>query len=83
MVTCISPVAPVKYGRFAMRLLISALLLVALATPASALNQANKDTNGGVTIRPNVSAGAVLDPGDRISFQYQSARDASVLVRMQ
>jgi hypothetical protein len=63
-----------------MRLLISALMLVALATPASALNQANKDTDGGVTIRPNVSAGAVLDPGDRISFQYQSTRDASVLV---
>ena len=47
---------------------------------ASALTQAPKSTDGGVTIRPNVSAGAVLDPGDRISFQYQSARDAAVIV---
>lgn len=63
-----------------MRLLISALLLAALAGPASALSTASQSTDGGVTIRANVSSGVVLDPGDRVSFQYQSSRDAALVV---
>lgn len=63
-----------------MKILISALLLAALAAPASALSTAQRNGEGGVTIRSNVSNGAVLDPGDRVAFQYQSARDAAVIV---
>jgi hypothetical protein len=63
-----------------MRALISALLIAALAGPASALQSTSNRTDGGVTIRPNVSAGAVVDPGDPVSFQYQSARNSAVLV---
>ena len=63
-----------------MKLLITALLLAAFAAPASALSTAQSRADGGVTIRANVSNGVVLDPGDRISFQYQSQRDAAVIV---
>jgi hypothetical protein len=63
-----------------MRVLISALVLAFLAGPALALSTSSQSTDGGLTIRANVSNGVVLDPGDRISFQYQSARDAAVLV---
>jgi hypothetical protein len=63
-----------------MRLLISALLVAALAGPASALQTAQNNADGGITIRANVSNGAVLDPGDPITFQYQSSRDAAVIL---
>lgn len=63
-----------------MRFVISALLLVVLAAPVSALTTASQSTDGGVTIRPSFSTGAVLDPGDGVSFQYQSARDGALVV---
>jgi hypothetical protein len=63
-----------------MKLVISALLLAVLAAPASALTSASQSTDGGVTIRPNVSVGEVLDPGDGVSFQYQSARNGALVV---
>lgn len=62
-----------------MRTLISALLIAVLAGPVSALTQANR-TDGGVTLRSNVSTGVVVDPGDPVSFTYQSVRDGAVLV---
>lgn len=63
-----------------MRALLSGLLLAVLASDASALTHANQRTDGGVTLRANVSTGVVVDPGDAVSFQYQSARDGAVLV---
>ena len=63
-----------------MKLLISALMLAVSAAPSFALTTAQNRADGGVTIRANVSNGVVLDPGDQISFQYQSARDAAVIV---
>lgn len=63
-----------------MRALLSALLLVVLASDASALTHANQRTDGGVTLRSNVSTGVVVDPGDAVSFEYQSARDGAVLI---
>jgi hypothetical protein len=63
-----------------MKALISALLIAVLAGPASALTSAPNRTDGGVTLRSNVSTGVVIDPGDAVSFQYQTARDGTVFV---
>ena len=63
-----------------MKTLISALLIALLAGPASALTSATNHTDGGVTIRSSAATGVVLDPGDEVSFQYQSARDGAVFV---
>jgi hypothetical protein len=63
-----------------MKTLISVLLIAFLAGPASALTSATNHTDGGVTIRSSASTGVVLDPGDEVSFQYQSARDGAVFV---
>jgi len=63
-----------------MRTLISALLIALMAGSSAALTTASPPSDGGVTIRSNTSTGVVLDPGDAVSFQYQSARDAAVLV---
>lgn len=63
-----------------MRALLSALLIAVLASNASALTRANQTTDGGVTLRANVSTGVVVDPGDGVSFQYQSARNSAVVV---
>jgi hypothetical protein len=63
-----------------MRALISALLVAVLAGPAFALTSASNRTDGGVTVRSNVATGVVVDPGDAVSFQYQSARSGAVLV---
>ncbi len=63
-----------------MRAILSALLVSVLASNASALTHANQRTDGGVTLRSNVSTGVVVDPGDPVSFQYQSARDGAVLL---
>ena len=63
-----------------MRALLSGLLIAGLASSASALTHQNQRADGGVTLRSNVSTGVVVDPGDAVSFQYQSARDGAVLV---
>jgi hypothetical protein len=61
-------------------MLVCALLVTALAGPASALQTAQNNADGGVTVRANVSTGTVLDPGDPITFQYQSSRDGAVIL---
>jgi len=63
-----------------MRALLSGLLIAGLASSASALTHQNQRADGGVTLRSNVSTGVVVDPGDAVSFQYQSARDGAVVV---
>jgi hypothetical protein len=63
-----------------MKLLICVLVLAVLSGPASALSTMQRNADGGVTIRSSVSQGAVLDPGDPVAFQYQSARNATVIV---
>jgi hypothetical protein len=63
-----------------MRTFISALLIAVLPGSALALQSSANRTDGGVTLRANVSEGVVVDPGDPVSFQYQSVRDATVLV---
>ena len=63
-----------------MRALISALLIAVLPGSALALQSSTNRADGGVTLRANVSTGVVVDPGDPVSFQYQSVRDGAVLV---
>ncbi|HET6349620.1 MAG TPA: hypothetical protein VFH88_11115 [Candidatus Krumholzibacteria bacterium] len=63
-----------------MRIFISALLLAVLAGPASALTSESTNVDGGVTLRANVSMGQIVDPGDRVSFQAQSARTGAMVL---
>jgi len=63
-----------------MKLLFSSVLVALLASSASALTGNQAPSSGGVTLRANVPTGSVLDPGDRIAFEYQTAQDAAVIV---
>ena len=63
-----------------MKRFVLALLLVVLPGSAFALTSASQNADGGVTVRANVSAGSILDPGDRVTFQYQSAHDGAVVL---
>lgn len=56
------------------------LFLCIASTSAFAVNQGSTRGTGGVTLRANVPMGTVLNTGDPVSFQYQAAEDAAVLV---
>lgn len=63
-----------------MKVLISALLVTVLTVPALALTRASRNTDGGLTLRASVSDGTVVDPGDAMSFTFQSAHPSGVVV---
>ncbi|HEX5132203.1 MAG TPA: DUF4384 domain-containing protein [Candidatus Krumholzibacteria bacterium] len=59
-------------------LILSLLMMSPVASVA--VTPAREATGGGVTIRANIPQGAVLNTGDRISFDFQSRDDAAVVV---
>lgn len=68
--------------RFTIFLPIVALLSGAFTTGANALSEYKKTSyrDGGVVLRMNAAEGSILNPGEEISFTYQSAEDAYVVL---
>jgi len=59
-------------------LLIS--LCVTVPFTASAVSPARHGGDGGVVLRASVGSGSIVNTGDRLTFSYQTRKDAAVLV---
>ncbi|HEU4366051.1 MAG TPA: DUF4384 domain-containing protein [Candidatus Krumholzibacteria bacterium] len=59
---------------------LSLCLLLAAPVPASAVSTARNGGDGGVTLRATVPLGGIVNTGDRVAFEYQTRKEAAVIV---
>ncbi len=55
-------------------------LLLAAPAPAAAVSAARQGGDGGVILRASVPLGGIVNTGDRVAFEFQTRKDAAVLV---